>query len=108
MTKNYLYWINVSLSGVIILLISFVVGSYLTRSTEIPLAELVPKTLKLPRGNFAGKNEDYIAIGPPLLHLNFVPPSLQLPDLRNHLTYFGRNDRPDADRQSLAVDEGGQ
>ena len=37
-----------------------------------------------------------MAIGEPFVHLQFVAPTLQLPDLRNLLVYCGKNGRPDA------------
>src|SRR6202044_3586834 len=57
----------------------------------------------LPKSAFLLNKKAYEAIGNPLLELNFVPPSMRLPDLRNQLVFYGKNGRPDAgaDRQLL-------
>ncbi|MGA8164102.1 MAG: hypothetical protein WB791_03635 [Waddliaceae bacterium] len=103
MTKNHLYWINVTLGGVAMILMSFAAGLHFTRSEKISMTEMIPKQTELPRGSFVRNKEDYSAIGPPFLYLDFTPLSLQLPDLRNCLVYYGRNERPDADPEQSAL-----
>jgi len=99
MTKRWLYAINLGLVGISLLLAILALGFYFTRPLKIPLVELTPKTTKLPKGAFIRKKEEYNAIGPPLLNLRFSPMSLQLPELRNYLVYYGKNERPDADHE---------
>ncbi|CDZ79782.1 hypothetical protein BN1013_00280 [Candidatus Rubidus massiliensis] len=50
----------------------------------------------LPSGSFTQSKEAYAAINGPLFSLKYVSPSLQLPDLKKHLIYYGKNGRPDA------------
>lgn len=54
----------------------------------------------LPKNSFAQKQDAYDQIGEPLLSLEFVPPRMQLPDLRQKLNYYGQNSRPDANKDS--------
>jgi len=96
MIKNWINWINISLSvlAVFFLLLSF--GIHLLRPSEIPILALPPEKTSLPKGAFELDKDKYDRIGPPLLTLRFSPIALQLPDLRNYLIYYGRNERPDA------------
>jgi hypothetical protein len=96
MIKSWLTWINWGIAGLALLFILLGIAINLWRPTEIPVTVLPPEKTTLPKGAFTFKKEDYDRIGPPLLNLKFSPMSLQLPDLRNYIVYYGRNERPDA------------
>ncbi|ADI39252.1 putative membrane protein [Waddlia chondrophila 2032/99] len=96
MTKNWMIWINRALLG-LIMIFTFLAFFYLwKRPSQIPIPKLSEKKMILPEGAFAKTEEEYDRIGPPLLQLKFFPMTLQLPDLRNVIVYYGRNERPDA------------
>lgn len=61
-----------------------------------------PKTVKghLPKNPFAQPSEAYEKIGEGPFALKFLPPQLQLPDLRKELLYLGKNERPDVPKGS--------
>ena len=50
----------------------------------------------LPKTSFEMSSDVYHGIGGPLLGLQDSPPTLQVPDLRSELVYYGKNGRPDA------------
>lgn len=96
MIKKWLAWINLSaaLIGIALLLVA---GWYLmVRTTEFPMQDFAMRKTEVPKGAFARPKQDYDAIGTPALSLRFSPLSLQLPDLRRYLLYYGKNGRPDA------------
>jgi hypothetical protein len=96
MTKNLIIWINRSLLVVIGVIILLTLAYAWNRQEDIPLPQISEKKMSLPKGAFTQEKEQYDAIGPPLMTLKFSPMSLQLPDLRNVIVYYGRNERPDA------------
>jgi hypothetical protein len=46
--------------------------------------------------SFSLPKENYEKIGPPFLNLDYTPPTLEVPDLRQIITFYGTNARPDA------------
>lgn len=96
MIKQWLIWINSGLAGLACFLVLIAISIELMRPGEIPITKLPPEKMTLPKGSFIQKPEEYAELGPPLLNLKFSPMTLQLPDLRNYLIYYGRNERPDA------------
>lgn len=55
------------------------------------------KEFTLPKRAFECPPDSYEAIHGPILALEQLPPSIQLPDLKTHLVFCGKNGRPDAD-----------
>lgn len=96
MTKNWIIWINRILIGIIGIFILLTFVYTWNRQEDIVLPQVSEKKMSLPKGAFIQDQEKYDAIGPPLMTLKFSPMSLQLPDLRNVIVYYGRNERPDA------------
>lgn len=96
MIKSWLSWINTALFCLSFLLIAIAGWMMLSRSKTIEIPEIVPRTLNLPKNAFAMPKEAYEAIGEPFLYLEYVPPTLKLPNLRRYLAYYGKNDRPDS------------
>lgn len=66
------------------------------RPSEIQVSDKPPPKSILPKRAFQQNQEAYDAIGDPFLNLQFSPMSMQLPDLKRYLIYYGKNGRPDA------------
>lgn len=98
MAKKWLNWINLSIAILVglCLLIAGVIAW--TRPNTIEPRPPVKETLKLPKPGFHQPNATP-QLNEGLLKLKNAVPSVQLPNLRNTLTYYGRNSRPDADPQ---------
>jgi hypothetical protein len=99
MTRDWLWYSNIGVASLLILFAGITFFLWVTRSTELPIVELLPKKTTLPQGSFTMSEEDYNAIGPPFLSLRFSPMTLQLPDLKHYLVYYGKNDRPDSSKE---------
>lgn len=106
MQTSRLNWINLGLTGVILLLIALAFLFKVMRPSTIEVVEKVSEKPKLPKGAFSLPVEQYEFIGPPFLSLKFSPMALQVPDLKRYLIYYGKNDRPDADPANLKLNFG--
>lgn len=96
MARKWLNFINLLLASVILALTGAALFFSLNRPAEIPYANLTKNKSDLPKSHFSLSRESYDAIASVALSLKSSPPSMQLPDLRQHLTYYGTNGRPDA------------
>lgn len=96
MIKKWLNWINLSIAGLAILFILWGLLLYVMRPSEILTSDKPPPKTALPKRAFALTQEAYDAIGDPTLALQFAPVSLQLPDIKRYIVYYGKNGRPDA------------
>lgn len=103
MTKNTLRLINLGVIGLIIITLILAIVAKITRPSEIPVIEKVGEPAKLPKGNYTLSQEKYEQIGSPLLSLRYAPMSLQLPDLKRFLVYYGKNERPDASAEQAMM-----
>lgn len=102
MIKNWLTWINWSIAGLagLIFAISFY---FYFQSPEITVSDPFGSKRALPTIPFKQPQDAYQAIGKNCFELQFTPIALQLPDLRNYLTYCGKNGRPDAQKDNHAL-----
>lgn len=96
MLKQWIGWINYFVAGIAAVLILAGLFYLFLRPSEIPVSDAPPPKTALPKRAFALPKESYDAIGEPLLSLQFAPMSMQLPDLKRYLLYYGKNGRPDA------------
>jgi hypothetical protein len=96
MIKQWLGWVNYAIAGIAICLALIGCLYLLSRPSEIMISDIPPPKTALPKTAFAQSKEACNAIGEPLLSLQFSPMSMQLPDLKKHLVYYGKNGRPDA------------
>lgn len=96
MIKQWLEWLNYLVAGIAALFVLFAVWFLLMRPSEIYVSDAPPPKTALPKRAFAFPKESYDAIGEPVLSLQFAPMSMQLPDLKRYLIYYGKNGRPDA------------
>lgn len=103
MTKKWLGWINLCLGGAALLFTVAAAALYIALPGEIPVPEDVVVQKPIPKNAFAMPKEAYHAIGAPLLTLQFSPLTMQLPDLRQQLIYYGKNGRPDAREESTLL-----
>ena len=103
MIKKWIAWINYAVAALIIGLLLGAVIFLLMRPTNFPLHDTAARKVDMPKGAFSRTQQQYNAIGSPALNLNFSPLSVQLPDLRRYLVYYGRNSRPDAKDEQPAL-----
>jgi len=97
MVKKWITWVNLGISGSIGICLLLALILLWMRPTEFPFHDLTARKSNIPRNAFARTPSDYNAISSPALQLTFSPLSVQLPDLRRYLIYYGKNGRPDAD-----------
>lgn len=96
-------WLERITYGVILVFVAFVVAAgYLQWQRPDSLDLKPPRETKssLPKGSFVQDQSAYDRIGEPILSLDYQPPKMQLPDLRQKVSYYGQNNRPDAHKDS--------
>lgn len=67
---------------------------------DLPYPPQKQEKMQLPKNPFAQPVESYEKIGEGPFSLRWVAPQLQLPDLRNELSFLGKNERPDVPKNS--------
>jgi len=97
MIKKWLGWINRGMSAALMLLVTAALAVEWARPSEISAKEPNERKRSLPGNSFALEEGAYERIGDSAFVLNYVPPKMQLPDLRKRLLFYGKNDRPDAE-----------
>lgn len=103
MVRKWLTWTNYFALGMIFLLLFGAFCFFLMRQTSFTLNEGAARKPQILKGIFARSIQEYEAIGAPALSLAFSPLSIQLPDLRRYLVYYGKNGRPDAKDERPAL-----
>lgn len=101
--KKGLFFISIGLVAIALFLILGAAIISFSRPGVIHVPVITEKQRLPPISGFQQKKEDYDRIEETLLHLNFAPPRMQLPDLRKVLTYHGFNGRPDLQKGGPAV-----
>lgn len=96
MTKQWLSWLNWGFIGLAAFFVIAALVLVLLRPSEIPVTDTINTKRPLPNVAFAMPKSSYDLINSSVCELKFSPMTLQLPDLRNHLIYYGKNGRPDA------------
>lgn len=96
MLKKWLSWLNKALISTVFLLAGIGTLVAFSRPSEIELPEIGNIKRALPKSSFEAPKDLCDAIGTNNFELKFCPLGLQLPDLRTHLIYYGKNGRPDA------------
>jgi hypothetical protein len=96
MIKQWLGWLIYAIAGFAACLVLIGCTFLFLRPSEIAVSNASAPKTALPKSAFAQSKEAYNAIGEPLLTLQFAPMSMQLPDLKKYLVYYGKNGRPDA------------
>lgn len=86
--------INLALAGVILLTTALFIfsGKEDDSLTFIPR----PEQKELPKSPFSETEEFFQEVGEGFFALNWIPPQMQLPDLRHELLFYGKNLRPDS------------
>jgi hypothetical protein len=84
------------MAGLIVFLLSGSAVFYFLQSKSLHQGLVAEMKRQLPKSPFTFPEAAYAKMGDPHLYLKFVPPRIHLPDLRNTLTYYGENKRPDA------------
>ncbi|MDP1880566.1 MAG: hypothetical protein Q8K60_06475, partial [Parachlamydiaceae bacterium] len=98
MINQWIKWVNV-----LIIMIAFGIciatGIYwLKKPSHIETSFPTSKELGLPKTAFELPIEAYDEISGPLLSLESQPPALQVPDIKGQLLFYGKNGRPDAQK----------
>ncbi len=96
MIKNRLAGVNYVIAAAFVFLLLFTGFVEYNRPEIIPLQEVKEQKTALPKSFFAQAPEAYHQIGEPLLDLQYFPPRMELPDLKQKINYYGQNHRPDA------------
>lgn len=105
MVKTILRWINYALASCAAVLAFLVVVMAFkghSHSTQLPNLDSLP-TGALAKSSFEQAKSAYNDIGNPVLATAVVPPTLELPDLRPFLNYYGTNDRPDSKAEAVQL-----
>lgn len=95
MLNKWLFWINSTIGGLIGLFILGTLFLSFTRPDEISITDPSLTKRALPSCAFAMHKSACDAIEK-TFDLKFSPMTIQLPDFRNQLIYYGKNGRPDA------------
>jgi hypothetical protein len=96
MLRRCLTFVNILLAGATGLVILFVCVNSFQASTTIEVNEAISAAHVLPKRAFKPSQESLENLGAKLLPLKSTGSILELPDLRNVLTYYGTDGRPDA------------
>ncbi|MBN9377441.1 MAG: hypothetical protein BGO14_10135 [Chlamydiales bacterium 38-26] len=96
MEKKWLKSINVGLCLLISLLLLSAIGYVIARPKDTPIHTVAATKRSLPKNPFTQSKAAYDSIKGSILKLKYSPMTLQLPDLRKFLVYYGKNNRPDA------------
>lgn len=68
-----------------------------SHSTSIPILEVPVAKSAMPEPAFQQSKDAYDAIDEPVMHLKLGKITVQLPDIKNLLSFYGKNYRPDAE-----------
>lgn len=102
MIKRWISWINFALAAVGTALLLMSLWFLFSRPSEIFLGKVQEEKTTLPKRAFALPENAYAEIEKQL-ELQFTPMSIQLPDLRRFLIYYGKNGRPDANQKGILL-----
>lgn len=103
MTGKWLTNLNLGIAALIGVLLVGAFGLFLTRPATVHPESIAKAEALAPKNSFRFKDDAYQAIGNSALSLSFSPLSAQLPDLRRHLIFYGKNGRPDATDTAQAL-----
>lgn len=103
MIKQWLSWINISLGGLSIALVVIALIIFIVRPSSIEAPDTIPPKRPPPSGSFALSKQAYDCIGKGGCNLKYAPMTLQIPDLKTQLVYYGRNLRPDAEIENQVL-----
>lgn len=97
MTKEWLNWINRGIAALVACLLLGAVALLIVGRPSVTTPEVSTAPKIVQASSFQLPQESYDAIDNSVLTLKSSPITLQLPDLRQVLIYYGKNNRPDAD-----------
>lgn len=103
MIKQWLTWLNYALVGIALTLGVATGVVWIKRPGEIVNSDPQAKKVGLPKSAFELPAEHYHDLGESILALNQAPPTLQVPDLKQQLIYYGKNGRPDAQENRVLL-----
>lgn len=97
MMKEWLQWVNAGVAALALFLLLLALVLMIFGRSEIVPQDFIISPKRLPDSSFTLSQEAYDSIGDSVLKLQTAPITLQLPDLRQVLVYYGKNNRPDVD-----------
>jgi len=103
MIKQWIDKLTYGMAGCALFFFAIASLFWLTQKHKIEEIKPMQEKVSLPKGPFEQPKEAYAQIAPPVLTLKFSPIRLQLPDLSKILAYYGRNERPDADPETVLM-----
>lgn len=95
-TNHLIWWSNLALALCSFLVITFALYFYTLRTPIEAQLPIKPRSTTLPQHSFAFKEDQLRDLGQKALQLEFQIPTIRIPDLRQLLSYNGKNSRPDA------------
>ncbi len=104
--RDWLSWITYAVGGIALLLLLLGISAHWSRPSTIPPVPHIKEKTTLPESSFTLPQKDYDAIGEPAFTVQMTAFSMQIPDLRQQLTYFGKNSRPDAQAEKTMLNFG--
>lgn len=97
MASRWLPLLNHLLCGLIVLLLVGAFIFWLRRPSDInTLEQLIVEHAYVQKNAFEMPKAAYASISESIFPLDYYPPTMQLPDLRQLVIYYGKNGRPDA------------
>lgn len=96
MAKKELFYINCAVAGICILVLLLIFSQIMSAPQSVAVSDVKLLKKALPKNSFEQSSAAYGKIDSSLLTLKFAPFTMQLPDLKKHLLYYGKNGRPDA------------
>lgn len=99
MAKKWLHWLNLALLSCLLFIVVAALAMVWLRPTPATPKPPAASSQQLPPHAFQMTSEAYKTLNYEFFHLNREPPTIQLPNLRTVLNYYGKNGRPDADAE---------
>lgn len=90
---RFLSVVNLVLVGIVLIVLALFIFSKKEKEGLVLVAH--SELTQLPKSLFAESDDFFQNIGESFLTLKWVPPQMQLPDLRSELIFYGKNARPD-------------
>lgn len=95
MVRKLLVWMNYALFGCAIVLLLSIAANLFKGGREAAELDTSKLSVEIAKNSFLQTQQAYNSIGDPVLRTSLFQPTLELPDLRPYLTYYGKNARPD-------------
>lgn len=106
MVKDWLDKITFGIVALGVLCLAAGFWYWWARPSTIPPKKAIEEKCKLPERAYKMHEDVYHSLGEPILSLKKSTISLQIPDLRQQIIYYGKNGRPDAQAKLIMLNFG--